>query len=218
MSSPLTIEYLGLSSKQRVRLEREQRNKASGPCFKLDPFRGKTAKKNRNALALIVGVSDYKRTSDPAIYADRDAQYFQDYAALKLGIPDNQIFSLVNDEADKVEITKAVKNWLLRMSAKDKTDVYVFFAGHGLASSDGSNMFLLPYDGDPELLEDSAIDRTQCYRHPAISPRSVAFLDSCYSGTRFRDACGLRHDLLVEEQNVPMDTILSAEKTKPARS
>ena len=38
------------------------------------------------------------------------------------------------------------------MSEKDKSDVYVFFAGHGLASSDGQNMFLLPYDGDPGYL------------------------------------------------------------------
>ena len=44
------------------------------------------------------------------------------------------------------------------MSEKDETDVYVFFAGHGLANSDSSNMFYF-YDGDLELLEDSAIDR-----------------------------------------------------------
>jgi hypothetical protein len=179
------IDTAGLSSMQQVRLERGQQNNSSGPLFdELNPFRGKTAKKNRNALALIVGVSDYERTPDPAIYADKDAQYFQDYAAIKLGVPDNNIFTLINRDADRIEIKKAVKSWLLRMSVKNETDVYVFFAGHGLASSDGSNMFLLPYDGDPELLEDSAIDRKQLFADiQAISPRSVTiFLDSCYSG------------------------------------
>ena len=29
--------------------------------------------------------------------------------------------------------------------------MYVFFAGHGLASDDGEKMYLLPYDGAPEL-------------------------------------------------------------------
>lgn len=214
------IDTSGLSSMQQVRLERGQQNQVAEPSFaELNPFRGKAAKKNRNALALIVGVSDYKRTSDPAIYADKDAQYFHDYAAVKLGVPDNNIFSLVNDKADKVEITKAVKNWLLRMSVKDKTDVYVFFAGHGLASSDGSNMFLLPYDGDPELLEDSAIDRRQLFADiQAISPRSVTvFLDSCYSGgTRAGGTlvASLRPiTIRTKEQNIPDGfTVLSAAK------
>ena len=80
------IDTAGLSATQQVRLERGQQNKASGPLFaELDPFRGKAAKKNRNALALVIGVADYKYTSDPALYADKDAEYFHDYAAIKLG-------------------------------------------------------------------------------------------------------------------------------------
>ena len=214
------IDTAGLSSMQQVRLERGQQNRATEPSFaELNPFRGKAAKKNRNALALIVGVSDYERTPDPAIYADKDAQYFHDYAAVKLGVPDNNIFTMINKDADRVEIKKAVKNWHLRMSVKDKTDVYVFFAGHGLASADGSNMFLLPYDGDPELLEDSAIDRKQLFADiQAISPRSVTvFLDSCYSGgTRAGGTlvASLRPiTIRTKEQNIPDGfTVLSAAK------
>ena len=214
------IDTAGLSSVQQVRLERGRQNKAAGPIFaRLDPFRGKTARKNRNALALVIGVADYKYTSDPALYADKDAEYFNDYAAIKLGVPDNNIFTITNTEADEVSIKKAVKNWLLRMSVKDETDVYVFFAGHGLASSDGSTMFLLPYDGDPELLEDSAIDRKQLFADiQAISPRSVTvFLDSCYSGGTCAGGtlvASLRPmTLLVQKQDVPDGfTILSAAK------
>ncbi|EHI48354.1 hypothetical protein HIMB100_00019360 [SAR116 cluster alpha proteobacterium HIMB100] len=214
------IDTAGLSSMQQVRLERGQLNQSAGPSFaRLDPFRGKTARKNKNALALVIGVADYKYTSDPALYADKDAEYFQDYAAIKLGVPDDNIFTITNTEADEVSIKKAVKSWLLRMSVKDETDVYVFFAGHGLASSDGSNMFLLPYDGDPELLEDSAIDRKQLFADiQAISPRSVTvFLDSCYSGgTRAGGTlvASLRPIAIrAKEQNVPDGfTILSAAK------
>ena len=53
----------------------------------------------------------------------------------------------------------AIKDWLLRASREGKTDVYIFFAGHGLATDDGKQMFLLPYDGAPELLEDSALSK-----------------------------------------------------------
>ena len=54
---------------------------------------------------------------------------------------------MINKDADEVEIKKAVKDWILRTTKQGMSDVYVFFAGHGLASSDGSKMFLLPYDG-----------------------------------------------------------------------
>jgi hypothetical protein len=61
-----------------------------------------------------------------------------------LGIPDNRIKTLVNDGADKRELLVSINNWLSRSVKQDQTDVYVFFAGHGLASDDGHAAFLLP--------------------------------------------------------------------------
>ena len=61
------------------------------------------------------------------------------------------------------------------MSEKDKSDVYVFFAGHGLAELRWTE-YVLTYlmMATPELLEDSAIQRKQLYADiQAISPRSV---------------------------------------------
>ena len=66
-----------------------------------------------------------------------------------------------------------------------QSDIYVFFAGHGLASDDGETMYLLPYDGAPELLEDTAVSRERLFSDiAAANPRTVTvFLDTCYSGT-----------------------------------
>jgi uncharacterized caspase-like protein len=74
---------------------------------------------------------------------------------------------------------------LRRKIKKDETDVYIFFAGHGLATDDGSEMYLLPYDGAPQLLERTAISRKQLFNDIAVAkPKSVTvFLDTCYSGT-----------------------------------
>ena len=79
----------------------------------------------------------------------------------------------------------AVQTWLSRSVKQDQTDIYVFFAGHGLASDDGQNMYLLPYDGSPELLDDTAILRDRLFNDIAkANPRSVTvFLDTCYSGS-----------------------------------
>lgn len=180
------IDTATLSSSKVIRLERGEIRRASGPTFDdLNPMAGKRVLQNKNALALIVGISDYERTDAPAIYADKDAQYFHDYASLKLGIPDQNITTLVNDKAEQGDVFLAVADWMRRSSKPSKSDVYIFFAGHGLASQDGEKMYLLPYDGRPRLLDKTAILRDELFADiAAANPRSVTvFLDTCYSGT-----------------------------------
>ncbi|WP_443646467.1 caspase family protein [Candidatus Ponderosibacter sp. Uisw_141_02] len=175
----------GNSSTFDLFLERGKIDKTTRVMFaELNPVK-RDAKKNKNAIALIVGIADYERTSARAAYADDDAKYFYDYATLKLGVPENKILELTNEKADLVELKIASKNWLKRMVSPRQSDVFVFFAGHGMASDNGNNMFLLPYDGAPELLEESAIRRDVLFGDiDATNPRSVTvFLDTCYSGT-----------------------------------
>jgi uncharacterized caspase-like protein len=151
---------------------------------RLNPL-GRKVARNKDAVAIIVGVSDYKETTARAAYADSDAKVFQDYAIEKLGVPRDRLMTLVNAGADVKDMLLAVKRWLARASKRDKTDVYIFFAGHGLASDDGQKMYLLPYDGAPELLEKTAILRQELFDDIAsANPKSVTvFLDTCYSGT-----------------------------------
>ena len=178
-------DHSGLSSSQTVTLKRNADLAAASVTFDgLNPI-AKPVKSNNTALALIIGVSNYENTPAKAIYADTDAIVFHDYASEKLGIPDNRIKTLVNDGADEREMLLSVQSWLSRSVKQDQTDVYVFFAGHGLASDDGEQMYLLPYDGSPELLDKTAILRDELFTDIAsANPRSVTvFLDTCYSGS-----------------------------------
>ena len=203
------IDTAALSSRQIVRIERSQTLQKGILRFdELNPMSGKIAQANQNALALIVGISEYDRTNAPAIFADNDAQFFQDYAALKLGISENNITTLVNGNAEQVDVLLSVKNWLSRAVRQNQSDVYIFFAGHGLASDDGEKMYLLPYDGAPELLEDTAVARDRLFSEIATAnPRSVTvFLDTCYSGaTRGKDVLLASRPIAIraKEQAVP---------------
>ncbi|MDC1001803.1 caspase family protein [Alphaproteobacteria bacterium] len=178
------VDLAGLSSSMSVRIDRAAVQTAAFRFDRLNPL-GRKVARNKDAVAIIVGVSDYKETTARAAYADSDAKAFQDYATEKLGVPRDRIKTLVNDGADEKDMLLAVKRWLARASKRDKTDVYIFFAGHGLASDDGQKMYLLPYDGAPELLDDTAILRERLFSDIAsANPRSVTvFLDTCYSGT-----------------------------------
>jgi len=175
----------GLSSTQTVSLQRNFDQAPATITFdSLNPIR-KLAWQNKDALALIIGVSDYKNTTANAVFADADAMMFRDFASEKLGIPDSRIKTLLNDGAGESEFLLSVKSWLSRSVKQGQSDVYVFFAGHGLASDDGSKMYLLPYDGAPELLDKTAILRDELFADlSAANPLSVTvFLDTCYSGT-----------------------------------
>ena len=164
----------------------------------LDPTRLK-ARLKPDALAIVIGVESY-RDAPGATFADRDAQYFMDYAHRALGVPEQNIKLLVNDQAGRTGLKKALKLWLPAVAAQGKSDIYIFFAGHGLASADGKRPYLLPHDADIALLDDTALKRKEVFETLAeASPRSVTvFLDTCYSGgtrserTLVADARGIR--------------------------
>jgi uncharacterized caspase-like protein len=101
-----------------------------------------------------------------------------------LGIKPENIKLLLDEEADDIEIVKAFENWLPLQVKKDKTDVYVFYSGHGLPSTDGQSLYFLPYGVDKQYLARTAIGQREVVTALVASkPKSVTmFIDSCYSG------------------------------------
>jgi len=136
-----------------------------------------------NAVAIIIGIQDYRRVSK-AEFANNDARVFYDYAVRGLGVRPENIKLLVDQEADQVEVLSAFKNWLPLKTRKGLTDVYVFYSGHGLPSDDGSNLYMLPHGVDRQFLNETAIKQSVLITAlQAVSPRSVTmFMDACYSG------------------------------------
>ena len=137
----------------------------------------------RDAVAIIIGIEKYKRVSK-ADYANADAQDFYDYANRALGIKPENIKLLVDDGADDVEILQAFQNWLPLKVKKGKTDVYVFFSGHGYPSEDGKGLYFLPYGVDKNYMDRTAVKQKELVTAlQAVQPKSVTmFIDSCYSG------------------------------------
>jgi len=188
----LTIEVIdskGITSQKLVTLERNETAQIKKINFtKLNPLSLK-GKRKKDALALIIGIGDYENAPE-AKYAERDANYFSDFAESVLGINKNNIKLISNNSANNFAIKKALKIWLKGYSYPNKSDIYIFFAGHGLSSTDGKELYLLPYDGEPRLLEDTALLRSEIFNTvKSMQPKSVTvFLDTCYSGqTREKD-------------------------------
>ena len=201
---------------KEIFVKRKDRNKEPKIIFDLlNPIKNKV-KISQNALALIIGIEKYKHINGKASYADKDANMFRDYASEKLGIPNNNIKILLNEKAEYAEIILITKNWLRRASKTNKSDIYIFFAGHGLASDDGKDMYLLPYDGRSQLLDKTALLRDELFKEIQQSnPRSVTvFLDTCYSGaTRGTDMLITSRPIAIRalKQSIPSNfTVFSA--------
>ena len=183
---------------------------------KLDPFKIKANKLNNNKVALIIGIENYAKNPD-ATYAHLDAKYFYEYVKNTFGVKTENIKLMLNQEANLVDSLGALNKWLPGKVRRNQTDLIIYFAGHGLASSDGKELYLLPQDGDSDLLERTALSRTEIFETiTKLGPKSVTmFLDTCYSGvsrddkTLLASARPLR--IVANEQDTPDNfTIFSA--------
>jgi hypothetical protein len=140
-------------------------------------------RKHTDAVAIIVGIQNYKRLAK-ADFADQDATKFAEYAHRALGIPKDKIKILIDAEADQSALLKTFRNWLPLNVNKGKTEIFVFYSGHGLPSTDGKSIYFLPHAADQDLLDETAIDQKKIIAAiQSAQPKSVTmFVDSCYSG------------------------------------
>ncbi len=208
------VDQRGLMSRKSTRIERQKTTETVTRLAAVNPLVGPKQKPSRDRAALIIGLEKYA-SAPSADFASRDAQMFADYAREKLGIPDNNIKILTDSEAEETAILRALKVWLPKAVKPDTTDLYVFYAGHGMPTADGSSAYLVPYDGDIQLLEDTAISRKRFFDEiSATKPRSATFFfDNCYSGaTRSEQQLLAARPLTikVEETDVPDNYLVFA--------
>ena len=101
-----------------------------------------------------------------------------------LGISKDKIKILTDADADQAAFLKTFRNWLPLHVSKEKTEVFVFYSGHGLPSPDSKSLYLLPHGVDQDLLNETAVDQKMLIASiQATKPKAVMmFIDSCYSG------------------------------------
>jgi len=135
-----------------------------------------------NAFALIVGIEKY-RDVPPPTGARADAQAFAKVAERTLGIPEAQVRLLLDEHATRGDLEKALA-WLeLNVPAGGR--VIFFYSGHGAPDPVSGTAYVLPYDGDPAALDQTALPLSVVTERLAQTKaaEAVAFLDACFSGT-----------------------------------
>ncbi len=137
-----------------------------------------------NSVAVVMGIEKYDNFVN-APYADNDANLIKKYFKDVLGI--EKVFTYTNKDVsgfffdnkfnpDYGELQKAI--------IKGKTELFVFYSGHGMPSKDGKKVYLFPSDGRIEALDRQGYDLNTFYKNlESLGARSTTiFIDACFSG------------------------------------
>ena len=143
----------------------------------------KTRMHNPNALAVVIGIENYQYVPD-ATYAYNDAEVFREYLSETMGFKKQRIKIATNSKATQAEMNKLLgsNGWLSRNIVKGKSDLVVYFSGHGIANSKDNNTGILPFDVDPNYAIGLPLKELY-YNLSKMGAKTVTvYLDACFTG------------------------------------
>lgn len=166
-------------------------------------------------FAVVVGIEKYSSVPDAA-FAERDAAAVRNHL-IALGYPERNIIYLTGEKATRSSIQKYIEMWLPK-NVKQDSQVFFYFSGHGAPDPASKQAYLVPWDGDPKYLDNTAYPIAQLYKSlGALKAKKVLVaLDSCFSGAGGRSviARGTRPLVMKIDMSIPEGadhlTVLSA--------
>ena len=174
------------------------------------------AKRNKNAYAIVIGIENYRQKLPKADFATQDAKLVADYLTKAMGYPEENVITLMNENATKSDFEKYFERWLTNNIEKGST-VFVYFSGHGAPNTKTGDAYLVPYDGDPSFIAETGYSLKRMYAAlgKLQAKEIIVALDSCFSGAGGRSviAKGARPLVMNLQANVSMSrniTVLSA--------
>ena len=132
-------------------------------------------------LAVIIGIENY-RGLPKSDYSKSDAGIVKDYIKA-LGFQERNVTLLTDDNASLSDIKKTLETWL-HNKAKKESKVFIYYSGHGAPEPKTGDAYIVPFDGDPNYLEDTGYSLRRLYEKLGkLQVAEVAVvLDSCFSG------------------------------------
>lgn len=152
----------------------------------LENYTGPAQKPFPKDWALVIGVEEYAGLPQVS-YAKRDALIVRDYFNKVLGVPEENIITLIDKDATKARIEGFLKQYLPE-NVSNETTLYVYFAGHGAPDMAKGEPYLVPYDGDTRFIEQTGYNLKNFYQdvNKIKVQKAYVFLDSCFSGVAAR--------------------------------
>ncbi len=142
-----------------------------------------SARINKNAYAIVIGIEQYRQKLPKADFAVNDALTVTNYLSKVMGYPEQNIITLTGEHATKSDFEKYFEKWLWNNVEKDST-VFIYYSGHGAPNPKTGDAYLVPYDGDPSFIEQTGYSLKRLYEslNKIQAKEIIVVLDSCFSG------------------------------------
>ena len=135
----------------------------------------------QNRTALLIGIGEYGYSGVPSLSGVTYDMTSAQRIALAMGIPEKNIKTLVNAQATKDNILKALQE--LGSSTKPGARAFVYFSGHGTRyldpASGGCIEGLLTYEGQTITNKELANASQQLNQN---ADKLITLMDACHSG------------------------------------
>ncbi len=192
LQQPVEIDLISQISepKQEVqKIEKQQENNiiTSGGISEIDYQLPKTRMKQPDAIAVVIGNAQYQKTKN-VDFAINDARSIRNYLIDVMGYSKENIIYLENASyADFKMIFGSKENpkgKLHNLIKPDKSDVFVYYSGHGAPGLNDKAAYFVPVECDPQYVELTGFAADIFYNNLAKLPAKsvVVTLDACFSG------------------------------------
>ncbi len=155
------------------------------PAVKMSP----NAERNKDSVAVVIGNQAYVHKDIPSVlYAKRDAAAIKQYLMEILGYRDGNI--IYTEDVSKAGFEKIFgteknhRGMLYNYIKPQRSDVFIYYSGHGAPDPVANEAYLVPKDCDPVMMSLTAYPLNVLYGNlPKIEAKSViVVIDSCFSG------------------------------------
>ena len=146
------------------------------------------AAENRDAVAVIIGNKNYPGDIPNVSYALNDAAAMKRFVIDVLGYREGNVIDLTDATKGQMETVfgtaQDYAGQLHDWARGGRSDIVVFYSGHGVPSLRNGRSYLLPVDGDPSRPEISGFPVDVLVDNLSkLGARSVTvYLDACFSG------------------------------------
>ena len=152
-----------------------------------------TSMTNTYAIAVVIGNRDYKNQDVPTVdFAEQDANAIKQYLIKTLGYREGNIIFVT--DATQAEFNGIFgtgsnhKGKLYNWVRPNKSDVFVYYSGHGAPDPDSKDGYFVPSDCDPSLVALNGYSLDTFYGNLAKIPYKslTVVVDACFSGASER--------------------------------
>lgn len=142
-----------------------------------------------DAIAVVIGNTNYIIPGVPKVeYAVRDAKTMKQYLISAMGFREGNIIFVEDATSAKfAEIFGTQRNHKGKLNdwvKEGKSEVFVYYAGHGAPDVDGKSAYFVPVDADPNYIANTGYAVETFYKNLAKLPAksTTVVIDACFSG------------------------------------